>query len=222
MSVYVFGGEDCTEGEAGTVLGIVGEEDAVGGAFIYNSVYAGHLSLAEAVDGELGRGDCGFLHPCIFAGEVGEDVFGKGDGGAAGGIKFVGMMGLGEGYVIVGVGIHEFGKVFVDGGEEGYTYAEIGRPEQGVSLCGAELLHLFGVLGEPSGAAGDYLASGGKALLDVVIGNGGSGELNRYVSGAESGGMEVLRVVYVNDAYNLMASVQGNLFYHLPHLAVAY
>ena len=60
-------------------------------------------------------------------------------------------------------------------------------------------------------------------LYDViVIGGGRVGELYGYIGGRKLSAVESFRVVDINLANNLVATLQGYLLYHVAHLAIAY
>ena len=67
-----------------------------------------------------------------------------------------------------------------------------------------------------------FVDTGCKGLHVVVVGHHGIGELDGHIGTAECLGGEVLLVVNVDDTYNLVPALQGNLLYHTAHLAVAY
>ena len=78
------------------------------------------------------------------------------------------------------------------------------------------------MLFEPASAARYDLYTGCESLHVVVVGHHGVGELDGHIGRAEGLGGEVVLVVYIDDADNLVSALKGNLLNHLTHLAVTY
>ena len=75
---------------------------------------------------------------------------------------------------------------------------------------------------EPCSSTAYYLNACFPSLEVVVVCNCRVSELDGNISRSEGWAFEILKVVYINDAYYLMSTAEGNLFNHLTHLAVSY
>jgi len=83
----------------------------------------------------------GIIHPFRFAIDVLQHLFGQGNGGAAGGIFFLGMMDLLQINIVFGVSAHECSKVLVQLKKQIDAYAEIAGIEQTAILLPANPFH---------------------------------------------------------------------------------
>ena len=114
----------------------------------------------------------------------GYDVAGEVDGGAAGSVEFVDVVGLGDGDGVVGEWRGEARQTAVELEDDVHANAEVGGHEEGTAEGGA-----FGFDGGqlvvPAGGAGDYGDAGLKATENVFDGCGWSGELDGHVAAFE-------------------------------------
>ena len=60
-----------------------------------------------------------------------------------------------------------------------------------------------------------------ERLEVVAIGGSRIGELDGHIGRSELRRVEIVLVVDIDNTYNLVAALTGNLFYHVPHLTVA-
>ena len=111
-----------------------------------------------------------FTNPMAFAIQIFKNAFGQSDGGSAWCIEFVNMVRFTHSHVVCRKLVHNLCQVFVDGGENGYSQAEIRRPEQGLSLFLAKFFYLVTMLGHPSGAALNQFYTGFEGSDIVTVG----------------------------------------------------
>ena len=81
--------------------------------------------------------------------------------------------------------------------------------------------HVGFVVGEPAGATTDNLDALLPGAEVVAVGSSRGGELNRHFRAAEGIGVEIFFIVHINDADNLVSTVEGDFFNHAPHFPVA-
>ena len=74
----------------------------------------------------------------------------------------------------------------------------------------------------PSGRTRNHLHIVGESLEIVAISGSRVGKLDSHIRRAELRAVDIFRVIYVNLTYDFMATLQGDLFDHVSHLAVAY
>jgi hypothetical protein len=117
--------------------------------------------------------------------------------------------------------IHDFGQVAVDSLEDGNTDAEVGSPKESLLAIGTQSLDFSLVVFHPSCGAAHHLDIVGEGLEIVAIGSCRVGKLDGDICRAELGAVDIFRVIHVNLTYDFVATLQGNLFDHVTHLAVA-
>jgi len=132
------------------------------------------------------------------------------------------VVSLGEADIILSKLVHYLCQITVDGREDGHPHAEVAGPEKRLAVLFAVTLHVGLVVLHPASGAADHLHVVAESLLIVVKGGCGVGELDGDVGRGECGRVEILLIVDIDDAYNLMATLTGYLLNHMSHLAVAY
>ena len=124
--------------------------------------------------------------------------------------------------IVVGEAVHDAGQIAVHGAEDIDSDREVGTPEQRLPLLAALALNLLRVGGHPARAARDDFHPGFEAALDVAVGNRGRGEFDGDIGGAEGFALEILLVVDVYSANDVVAAVESYLLNHMAHLAITY
>ena len=125
-------------------------------------------------------------------------------------------------HVILRAGIHQPGEVFVDGREEGHAEREVGSPKERMPFFAARPFHVGTVLLEPSRTAAHHLHPLFPGFQVVAVSSGGVGKFDGSVGTAERIGVEILRIIHIDNRHYLVATLQGDFLNHVPHLAVAY
>lgn len=229
----IFCRQHSAKGEAATIVCIVCDGYLVGLAVPRDGVYARHLSAADAVEAKfvgrhfvrsffraIGLYELSHL-PSAQAVHFGNQFFGQRDASAAGMIEFMYVMSLLELRRVILKTIHYPSQVAVQCPENGDTQTEVAAPEKRFSTFRAETLHLVFVLSHPACAATDYLHIMLKRPHAVVERHMRSRKLDSHIGRAERLAVEILLVVHINDAHNLVTTTPSYLLYHVAHFAVS-
>ena len=156
-----------------------------------------------------------------FAIQIFKNAFGQSDGGSAWCIEFVNMVRFTHSNVVCRKLVHNLCQVFVDGGENGYSQAEIRRPEQGLSLFLAKFFYLVTMLGHPSGTARNQFYTGFEGSDIVTVGYHRVGEFDRYIRRTKCFGFEIVLIIDIDNADNFMSATEGDFFQFFAHFSVA-
>ena len=135
-------------------------------------------------------------------------------------IELVHMMRLFHLYIILRELVHNLGQITVHCREDGHTDREVRSPEECLPLFGTSLAHFITMILQPARRATHHLHALGPGFQIVTISHLRGCELNGYISRRKRWTVEVLLIVNIDDTYNLMSTVTGNLLYHLAHLSI--
>ena len=160
--------------------------------------------------------------PVFLAVDIVDDFLCQGDGSARRSIELMYVMGFLHTYRVLWEPVHDLSQIAVDGREDSHTDTEIRGPEEGLLTIGAEFLHVFLMVFHPSGRTRNHLHIVGESLEIVAVSGSRVGKLDSHIRRAELRAVDIFRVIYVNLTYDFMATLQGDLFDHVSHLAVAY
>ena len=130
-------------------------------------------------------------------------------------------MGFLHAYGVLWETVHNLCQIAVYGREDGYSDAEVRRPEKGLLTVGAEFLHVFLMVFHPTCRTRNHLHVVGESLQIVAVSGSRVGKLDGNIGRAELRTVDILRVIHVNLTYDFVATLQGNLLDHVSHLSVA-
>lgn len=214
-------GEHGSQGESPATFGRVRHRDRIDIGFVSDRVRAGYDAPADCCDFQLFGDGRGAAHPFPFAAEVAEDTFSQRYGRAARRIFFLGVVRLFDRHVVFAETVHQFSEIAVDLKKDVHADAVIRGIEKSALFRFAELFD-FGQFVEPCRRAAYDGHARFDAFDDVAVGGLRSGEFDGDIDVSEVIGVEVCRIVNVDNQGNSVAARDKDLFDLLAHLAVAH
>ena len=124
-------------------------------------------------------------------------------------------------HVILWELVHDARQIAVHGAEYRHANREVRGPKQRLALRLTLVSQLLLMVREPPCAPRHHLHASRKRPLHVAVRHAGSRELYRHVSAAERLALEVLRVIDVDAAHDVVSALQSYLLYHVAHFTVA-
>ena len=184
LVLEVFGSENGSQGESFAALGGMAQGDSVDFAVVHHFVDSRHLAFAHGGDGDDAFAYAGsLLHepPVVLAVQLLDNVLGQRDGGAAGGVELVDMVGLGDAHAVFVMAVHELCQSAVQLEHDVHADAEIRGHKESLAALLAVVHHGIQVVVPPSGAH-HHGHVHVETTHDVAQHRGRSGELNSHVA----------------------------------------
>ena len=123
-------------------------------------------------------------------------------------------------HVVGGKPVHNLCQILIHGREDADAQTEIRRPEQRFTSFGTKLFDFIAMFVHPTRTTGNQFHSGFEGFYIIGVGCHRICEFYGNISTLESVRVEILLVIYIDDADNLVSATEGDLFDFLTHFTV--
>src|SRR5690606_32417905 len=199
-------------------MGSMFDLNIVDGGRVPDDMRSRYVAFTERLNSQITGSPAVSFDPLLFPLEVIDHALGQSDGRTTGSVFFLSMMSFVDGDIVIGEVVHHPGQVFIQLEEQIYAQAVIGCVKKGAVFFEGEFFNLR-FPGEPSGRSANDGDTALDTLPDVVEGCIGVRKFNGYISRDV---VELLSVIDINSASDLMTTRNSDAFDGLAHFAVTY
>ena len=130
-------------------------------------------------------------------------------------------MRFGHRNIIVREAVHNRGQILIDSTKDGHPKGEIGSPEERFSFLSTNRFEGFFVLCDPSCATAHHFHALFPRFLEIAVGRSGIGKFDGNFCRTKSIAVEVFHIVYINNRYNFVTTLFGDVLNHMAHFAIS-